>query len=331
MAAGPAVHLELGQMAEGAPKDGVGGHMERSVAAQRLRPAHAVAQELDGIEPCLQPFMKLTCRSAQVVDHRGPVMRSPTSVASPHGSGQGPVCARTESEDQEKKHTENHQRRHGGDQYLGNAALTHDAPLPRIRLFHSGSWVALILLRHVSALFRESISNKWSPGRIVLRAAFSLADGTRISDGRPYYDNPAFRRCLAVRAGMPVPPRAAANCRAVDFEGNGYAVCSFDPAQTSLELHWRNGEGVPHRTFSALSDALAEEGAQLTFAINGGMFQTDFTPVGLHIEGGVELRPLNRYDAPSGMRPVPNFYKKPNGVFYVDARRRRRAEIGRLS
>ena len=113
------------------------------------------------------------------------------------------------------------------------------------------------------------------------------------------------------------PTLAEANCRELDFEGNGYAVCSFDPAQTTLELHWRNGDGAPHRTFSALSDALADEGAQLTFAINGGMFQTDFTPVGLHIERGVELRPLNRTDAPAGMRPVPNFYKKPNGVFYV--------------
>ncbi|MGY6709662.1 MAG: phosphodiester glycosidase family protein [Rhizobiaceae bacterium] len=113
------------------------------------------------------------------------------------------------------------------------------------------------------------------------------------------------------------PSAAEARCNEREFEGNGYAICSFDPAHTTLELHWLNSDGAPHRTFSALAGALAEEGAQLSFAMNGGMFQTDFTPVGLHVERGTELRPLNRFDAPSGIRPVPNFYKKPNGVFFV--------------
>lgn len=113
------------------------------------------------------------------------------------------------------------------------------------------------------------------------------------------------------------PALADTHCHELEFEENRYAVCSFDPAKTSLELHWRNGDGAPHRTFSALAGALADEGAQLAFAMNGGMFQTDFSPLGLHVEHGAELRPLNRYDAPAGMRPVPNFYKKPNGVFFV--------------
>lgn len=115
------------------------------------------------------------------------------------------------------------------------------------------------------------------------------------------------------------PALAETSCREVEFEQNRYAVCSVDPSTTSLELHWRNGDGTPYRSFSALARALAEDGAQLAFAMNGGMFQTDFSPLGLHVEHGVELRPLNRYDAPAGARPVPNFYKKPNGVFYVTA------------
>lgn len=115
------------------------------------------------------------------------------------------------------------------------------------------------------------------------------------------------------------PALADTNCRELEFEENRYAVCTVDPTETSLELHWRNGDGSPHRTFSALAGALAEQGAELAFAMNGGMFQTDFTPLGLHVEHGVEMRPLNRYDAPAGTRPVPNFYKKPNGVFFVTA------------
>ena len=120
---------------------------------------------------------------------------------------------------------------------------------------------------------------------------------------------------LALAAASP--SRGDTHCRQIEFEENSYAVCSLDPRQTSIELHWRNGEGAPHRSFSALAGALADEGAELSFAMNGGMFQTDFTPVGLHVERGVELRPLNRYEPPAELRPVPNFYKKPNGVFFV--------------
>lgn len=124
---------------------------------------------------------------------------------------------------------------------------------------------------------------------------------------------------MLLLASISGPALAETLCREVEFEENRYAVCTVDPTQTSLELHWRNGDGTPYRSFSALAGALAEEGAQLAFAMNGGMFQTDFSPLGLHVEHGVELRPLNRYDAPAGARPVPNFYKKPNGVFFVTA------------
>ena len=101
----------------------------RSVAAQQS-PAGSLPSLKSWMASnrCLQPFMKLTCRSAQVVDHRGPVMRSPTSVASPHGSGQGPVCARTEFRRSGKEAHREPQRRHGGDQYLGNAASPTTRP-----------------------------------------------------------------------------------------------------------------------------------------------------------------------------------------------------------
>lgn len=122
---------------------------------------------------------------------------------------------------------------------------------------------------------------------------------------------------FALAASLLGAANADAACREVQFESARYAVCSFDPGQQRLELFWRNGDGTPFRTFTALANSLENEGGSLTFAINGGMFQTDFTPVGLHVENGAELRPLNLRDAPAGMRPVPNFYKKPNGVFYL--------------
>jgi uncharacterized protein YigE (DUF2233 family) len=122
---------------------------------------------------------------------------------------------------------------------------------------------------------------------------------------------------LMLAAGLFAPETAQAECGASEFEGNRFTVCSFDPAVTEFGLFWRDEQSKPYRTFSVLADSLARDGLDLVFAINGGMFQTDFTPVGLHIEDGRELRPPNRSAAPAGMRPVPNFYKKPNGVFYL--------------
>jgi uncharacterized protein YigE (DUF2233 family) len=62
------------------------------------------------------------------------------------------------------------------------------------------------------------------------------------------------------------------------------------------------------------------DGGVLIFAMNAGMFRPDFTPVGLHVEDGQALRPATTADAPPGARPLPNFYRKPNGVFYVGDR-----------
>ncbi|VCW45315.1 hypothetical protein BANRA_03516 [Acinetobacter baumannii] len=47
---------------------------------------------------------------------------------------------------------------------------------------------------------------------------------------------------------------------------------------------------------------------QLTFAMNGGMFHSGFSPVGLYIENGRESQPLNE-DKGWG-----NFFLQPNGV-----------------
>jgi uncharacterized protein YigE (DUF2233 family) len=52
--------------------------------------------------------------------------------------------------------------------------------------------------------------------------------------------------------------------------------------------------------------------------MNAGMYQANLTPVGLLVENGKELRKANRFDAPASLKPVPNFYKKPNGIFFVD-------------
>ena len=106
-------------------------------------------------------------------------------------------------------------------------------------------------------------------------------------------------------------------CHAVDYSGADYIVCDFaDPAD--LGLHWSNDRGQPYRAFSALADAETAQGRELVFALNAGMYDTDFRPMGLYAESGVQKTPLNTASVSADKGPVPNFYKSPNGVFYVD-------------
>jgi uncharacterized protein YigE (DUF2233 family) len=110
-------------------------------------------------------------------------------------------------------------------------------------------------------------------------------------------------------------------CRTQSFEGASYIVCTFDPAEDELSFYWRGDDGKPYRTFAALAADLEAKGKSLRFAMNGGMYQEDLRPVGLYIENGRELTPANtamRTGAPS---QIPNFYKKPNGVFYIGDRK----------
>lgn len=108
----------------------------------------------------------------------------------------------------------------------------------------------------------------------------------------------------------------AEGCEDRRLLGASYIVCKFDPAADDLRLYWRGQDGRPFRTFDALSDVLQGEGRTLVFAMNGGMYERDFSPVGLHIEKGRTLSPLNTKTVTGRPSQIPNFYKKPNGVFY---------------
>jgi len=113
-------------------------------------------------------------------------------------------------------------------------------------------------------------------------------------------------------------PSAASACEAVSHDGAPYVVCAFEPAEAArLRLFWKSDGGHPFRSFGALRDDLAKRGETLEFAMNAGMYQADTTPVGLYVEAGATLHKANRADAPASARPVPNFYKKPNGIFFI--------------
>jgi uncharacterized protein YigE (DUF2233 family) len=119
-------------------------------------------------------------------------------------------------------------------------------------------------------------------------------------------------------------------CRNEAFEGASYIVCRFDASKEDLRIVWRNGDGEPYRTFSALAAEIKAKGKTLVFAMNGGMYKDDFAPVGLHIENGRQLVPADTATISGAPSEIPNFYKKPNGVFYVGGGKAGILETGRF-
>ena len=112
---------------------------------------------------------------------------------------------------------------------------------------------------------------------------------------------------LATAAGA----ATAGSCAPKQFGGSGFVVCAFDPAHDDIRLFWRGPDRKPYARFAALAAALKAKRRDLLFAMNGGMFEEDLTPVGLYVEDG---RRLQRADTRGGGG---NFHMKPNGIFWV--------------
>ena len=93
-----------------------------------------------------------------------------------------------------------------------------------------------------------------------------------------------------------------------------YTVVTIDTSKETLQLFLGDQAGKPFRGFAPLNAWLAKQGKELDFAVNAGMYHADFSPVGLLVIDGKELAPLNLGKAAG------NFFLKPNGVFFVNAR-----------
>ncbi|HEY8876534.1 MAG TPA: phosphodiester glycosidase family protein [Roseateles sp.] len=91
-----------------------------------------------------------------------------------------------------------------------------------------------------------------------------------------------------------------------------YTVVRVEADQ--LRLFWRDEHGKPLRRLGRLAAWLKAQGKTLNFGMNAGMYHADAGPVGLLVVDGHELAPLNLADGKG------NFFLKPNGVFFIDAK-----------
>lgn len=101
-------------------------------------------------------------------------------------------------------------------------------------------------------------------------------------------------------------------CRHIDYAGQAYTVCSFDPARSIIKLYQNDADGHPFGSFEALQSMLETRGKMMTFATNGGMYDEAQQPVGLFVENGLVKHPIILGGGWG------NFHLLPNGVFYLN-------------
>ena len=116
-----------------------------------------------------------------------------------------------------------------------------------------------------------------------------------------------FALCLAACSAKAEPA-----CQPIRYQANDYTVCKA-AGDADIRLFLNRENGKPLFSFEAVEAKLAakEEEASLVFAMNAGMYHEDRAPVGLYVENGKQVAPLNTA-ARDG-----NFGLVPNGVFYI--------------
>lgn len=100
----------------------------------------------------------------------------------------------------------------------------------------------------------------------------------------------------------------------------GYSACQIDAeilteksdSPYSLQLFWQQTDGSdPLLTFDNLVDTLPAE-KSLAFAMNAGMYNEHYAPIGYTVIEGKEIRALNTKEGGG------NFHLLPNGVLWWD-------------
>ncbi len=121
-------------------------------------------------------------------------------------------------------------------------------------------------------------------------------------------------RCLI----LAILASSAAEAEVIEHGGVAFHVYRLDPAKEKLELHLSAKKGEPN-TFPKLAEKVKSQGRDLKFAMNAGIFEPTFRPSGLHISEGRTLKALNLNDFVKEREGqfTPNFFLKPNGVFYL--------------
>lgn len=107
-------------------------------------------------------------------------------------------------------------------------------------------------------------------------------------------------------------PKIEANkAERIVVNGNIYSTYIADLKASRLTFYHKTPEGKPIGTFGYLYEYLDHQSKKLVFATNGGIYTKTLEPLGLYIENGKEIIPINHE------KGTDNFYIEPNGIFYI--------------
>lgn len=94
-------------------------------------------------------------------------------------------------------------------------------------------------------------------------------------------------------------------------DDNLFIYYIVDTKKQDLKLYWKKDTNEIFGSIQNLKSWLAKHNKKLIFAMNGGMYKQDYSPLGLFIENKKIVSPLNINNGNG------NFYMQPNGVFYI--------------
>jgi len=86
----------------------------------------------------------------------------------------------------------------------------------------------------------------------------------------------------------------------------------LNPKSHTIRFYWQNDIGENIKSIGRLKEWLQKRNEVLVFAMNGGMYKKDLSPLGLYVENGKVLVKINSTKTAHG-----NFYLQPNGIFYL--------------
>lgn len=107
----------------------------------------------------------------------------------------------------------------------------------------------------------------------------------------------------------------AVACAEETFSGTEYVICRVSVADVQLRVAHADASGTPYGRLQSFVRAMEANGRTVPFAMNGGMYHRDFSPVGYLVEDSDRLKKANTRPGPG------NFHMLPNGIFWADGGR----------
>jgi len=108
---------------------------------------------------------------------------------------------------------------------------------------------------------------------------------------------------------MPALAAAQTSCQLTDATLTLQSYTA-DPHQERIAMYWRKPDGKDYGSLRALLSTINGDG-RVRMAMNGGIYDKTYAPLGLYIEKGQQKVAVNRASGGG------NFFIKPGGVFYL--------------